>query len=73
MQKLFQSTLPARGATARPSRFLGIEPVSIHAPRAGSDATCQCVRTIKGVSIHAPRAGSDETFAVIKEIGRAHV
>ena len=34
----FQSTLPVRGATPRLRRMLSIGTISIHAPRAGSDA-----------------------------------
>jgi len=34
---VFQSTLPARGATWPPARASCRDPVSIHAPRAGSD------------------------------------
>ena len=34
---LFQSTLPARGATTRVTRFVRTVPISIHAPRTGSD------------------------------------
>ena len=33
----FQSTLPARGATARTPALAPCEPISIHAPRTGSD------------------------------------
>ena len=33
----FQSTLPARGATCALLEVLGIQPISIHAPRTGSD------------------------------------
>ena len=55
----FQSTLPVRGATDEICRLLGYTPISIHAPREGSDllvsvATLTCV-----ISIHAPREGSD--------------
>ena len=79
---IFQSTLPARGATClHSSRFLFPEdfnprsphgerpddaaiilsdtPISIHAPRTGSDTyKCpDCGATV--ISIHAPRTGSD--------------
>ena len=38
---LFQSTLPVRGATVIPlNRNAGEVGISIHAPRAGSDAMC---------------------------------
>ena len=35
--------------------------ISIHAPRAGSDAVAQGVQRRTEISIHAPRAGSDDT------------
>ena len=38
---LFQSTLPARGATASDSSSAGIPTISIHAPRTGSDQSRQ--------------------------------
>ena len=57
---LFQSTLPARGATYLLTRMVVSPLISIHAPRTGSD------RRIDGfnlrdadISIHAPRTGSD--------------
>ena len=38
----------------------GYAGISIHAPRAGSDARCICrIYTLRRISIHAPRAGSD--------------
>ncbi len=36
-QLAFQSTLPARGATLRPSTYTVSIGISIHAPRTGSD------------------------------------
>ena len=36
--KRFQSTLPARGATAPHNSYYHDEQISIHAPREGSDA-----------------------------------
>ncbi len=58
----FQSTLPVRGATVPPP--LQADPptlgISIHAPRAGSDATIHWRVDVRDfISIHAPRAGSD--------------
>ncbi len=35
-------------------------PISIHAPRVGSDAVPAHLAVIGGISIHAPRVGSDE-------------
>ena len=79
---LFQSTLPARGAThwaaragctpddfnprsphgERPPGVRGSRetvPISIHAPRTGSDRERPKTATKKEISIHAPRTGSD--------------
>ena len=57
----FQSTLPVRGATEpyEPRRPPCI-PISIHAPRAGSDLRGERVAGCLDISIHAPRAGSDD-------------
>ncbi|QTA93762.1 Uncharacterized protein dnm_098700 [Desulfonema magnum] len=57
----FQSTPPVRGATAfSVNIYICNNPVSIHAPRAGSDKEKALGRRKFGeVSIHAPRAGSD--------------
>ena len=56
----FQSTLPVRGATSchMASRFCA-RPISIHAPRAGSDQSGKQNLASVFISIHAPRAGSD--------------
>ena len=58
---LFQSTLPARGATAEAIKAFSLSDViSIHAPRTGSDRTCSTPRSGSVIiSIHAPRTGSD--------------
>ena len=56
----FQSTLPARGATAVNGKKYATGEISIHAPRTGSDL--QGLRTVfarRTISIHAPRTGSD--------------
>ena len=42
----------------------GFVTISIHAPRAGSDAYRRNVHTRPRISIHAPRAGSDQGEAV---------
>ena len=57
---IFQSTLPARGATpARESKLLD-GCISIHAPRTGSDTdTSFSTNEQQMISIHAPRTGSD--------------
>ena len=42
------------------SRLLNLTPISIHAPRTGSDGTPDDDRcTVAAISIHAPRTGSD--------------
>ena len=66
---IFQSTLPARGATTivRPQMRSWI--ISIHAPRTGSDSrlSCSTLRCNK-ISIHAPRTGSDTLFSSHSEM-----
>ncbi len=56
---LFQSTLPARGATRSFWRSFIEEIISIHAPRTGSDVTDPAALFLVVISIHAPRTGSD--------------
>ena len=57
---LFQSTLPARGATNGEYAVGGKLMISIHAPRTGSDMLSFSVAASpKQISIHAPRTGSD--------------
>ena len=56
----FQSTLPARGATIHPMQLDARHPISIHAPRTGSDLKIPNNRIIEVISIHAPRTGSDK-------------
>ena len=58
-EQLFQSTLPVWGATVRKIVDALIIPVSIHAPRVGSDGRSRLLSREMGVSIHAPRVGSD--------------
>ena len=55
----FQSTLPARGATAPYITNGRAFSISIHAPRTGSDNPAFTAHIIKCISIHAPRTGSD--------------
>ena len=57
--KLFQSTLPSRGATLDKGLFLVIIHISIHAPLAGSDYMTVLCPLMIIISIHAPLAGSD--------------
>ena len=56
----FQSTLPARGATALFIPYHSLSIISIHAPRTGSDdAPPDSTDMTADISIHAPRTGSD--------------
>ena len=57
--KIFQSTLPVRGATRDHAALLDVSIISIHAPRAGSDDVANEFSMFSYISIHAPRAGSD--------------
>jgi len=59
LSKMFQSTLPAKGATRLASCKRTRESVLIHAPREGSDSYLLPNRNSEIVSIHAPREGSD--------------
>ena len=62
--KLFQSTLPARGATSCRRCFARAHRISIHAPRTGSDAFQPFPRSCHIISIHAPRTGSDTNHSL---------
>ena len=58
--RVFQSTLPAWGATADPGSVYPDSPISIHAPRMGSDVSeIGTMYASPIISIHAPRMGSD--------------
>ena len=56
----FQSTLPVRGATRPPKRtYQRDETISIHAPRAGSDAYCRkALRLVGGFQSTLPVRGA---------------
>ena len=56
---IFQSTLPARGATYGHTAGPAGDPISIHAPREGSDHNRPPIAPGDQISIHAPREGSD--------------
>ena len=56
---LFQSTLPVRGATKKPTVNSNNGVISIHAPREGSDYFDSHKVPVLPISIHAPREGSD--------------
>ena len=59
----FQSTLPVRGATDPGGQPPGLLPISIHAPREGSDSpAASSVAPVLHISIHAPREGSDAVW-----------
>ena len=57
--RLFQSTLPVRGATSKRYPFSVETKISIHAPRTGSDGGGGHCVPWPFISIHAPRTGSD--------------
>ena len=70
--KVFQSTLPARGATGGRTKKWQVRKISIHAPREGSDRGKQYAEnTVFEISIHAPREGSDSNIAQIFTIRTA--
>ena len=56
---IFQSTLPAWGATTIDFHVYIKLYISIHAPRMGSDVMLEKAHRLYGISIHAPRMGSD--------------
>ena len=60
---LFQSTLPAGGATCHLVAVKGDLVISIHAPRRGSDREGAGGNLVQRISIHAPRRGSDPVMA----------
>ena len=55
----FQSTPPARGATAPSFPSMYASPISIHAPREGGDRAGVAGDGSLLISIHAPREGGD--------------
>ena len=59
INKRFQSTLPARGATDSRREREHLPAISIHAPRTGSDVKYVPIPLDMAISIHAPRTGSD--------------
>ena len=65
--QVFQSTLPARGATEGGGKKWWDALISIHAPCTGSDQVAQPQRAQGGISIHAPCTGSDlQTCALVE-------
>ena len=65
---LFQSTLPARGATVRRQPLRRVLRISIHAPRTGSDDNEDLRTPHSKISIHAPRTGSDGKKMSINDV-----
>ena len=59
---VFQSTLPARGATFPAAPIVRSLQISIHAPCTGSDIEYHCIYIFGTISIHAPCTGSDVYF-----------
>ena len=57
--ELFQSTLPAGGATDIADTLDMEESISIHAPRGGATLAFLIHDLLVTISIHAPRGGSD--------------
>ena len=55
----FQSTPPARGATALLVDVVPHPCISIHAPREGGDRNKTALGRSTPISIHAPREGGD--------------
>ena len=68
---LFQSTPPARGATARGGYTNIWMHISIHAPREGGDDRVATfgIADIR-ISIHAPREGGDAEYDPIENYNR---
>ena len=66
---IFQSTLPARGATVLSKICVCQLRSSIHAPRTGSDWRFAHVVNSDNISIHAPRTGSDDLFNSTERLG----
>ena len=57
--RVFQSTLPVRGATRAVHFFAARLCISIHAPGKGSDIIYAATQFDFVISIHAPGKGSD--------------
>ena len=48
-----------------PLSFFPTHPISIHAPRTGSDILAEMEKAKEDISIHAPRTGSDLAFVAV--------
>ena len=64
MERIFQSTPPARGATLTDKADTSHLVISIHAPREGGDYTAGFYDGQLDISIHAPREGGDQLQVV---------
>ena len=68
LQRIFQSTLPLRGATAAVLiRDYNIK-ISIHAPLTGSDGAGGKRPYVEKISIHAPLTGSDSPVRLFSSL-----
>ena len=66
---IFLSTLPAWGATTHSETMRQHFPISIHAPRVGSDDQQRpAAPVVREISIHAPRVGSDKAIRGMLDI-----
>ena len=67
IESLFQSTLPAGGATPVCALCRWHNAISIHAPRGGSDKGGLAIDREPIISIHAPRGGSDGSQGFVRD------
>ena len=66
----FLSTLPARGATPAPIRGKNSRPISIHAPREGSDVlSSEWIQEGKEFLSTLPARGATQPFDSVDELG----
>ena len=68
-ERLFQPTLPARGATGNELDMERCDTISTHAPRTGSDNHNSRSSYTCHISTHAPRTGSDPDCRFRHEAG----
>ena len=62
------------GATGATSYRVGVQCISIHAPRVGSDLITEVSRIgTPRISIHAPRVGSDQAIRAMEEAGNISI
>ena len=70
LTELFQSTLPARGATISSSRPRGAEKFQSTLPARGATRSAVSPGRWERISIHAPRTGSDAVGSVAGALGK---